>query len=229
VAGKYTVETTGPKIETFLQKMIQGSGLELNYRIGPGSEAFSNFETPDIIVKFRGPDVDMLLENKAELLLAMEQLTTEHLGMASDEHSLLCFDANDHRALRIEELRLSALTAAEKVKKTRVPFHFSPMNSRERRILHLALRNETDVRSESVGMAPHRQVVIVPADLKELPPPRIPPPPRFAAGSGGGDRDRGDRGERRGGGGGGGPRPPSGGGGRPPRRGVPGRGGDRRR
>jgi spoIIIJ-associated protein len=224
VAGKYSVETTGPKIDAFLQKLIGGSGLELHYKIGPGSEAFSDFETPDIIVKFRGADVDMLLENKAELLLAIEQLTTEYLRMASDEHSLLCFDANDHRALRIEELRLSALTAAEKVKKTKTPFHFSPMNSRERRILHLALRNETAVRSESVGMAPHRQVVIVPADMKELPPPRIPPPPpRSAAGSAGGDRDR-DRDRR-----GGPPRSPGGGGsGRPPRRGVPGRGGDRR-
>ena len=47
--------------------------------------------------------------------------------------------------------------------------HFSPMNSRERRILHLSLRDETDVRSESVGEGPIRQVVIVPAEMKTLP------------------------------------------------------------
>jgi predicted RNA-binding protein Jag len=39
---------------------------------------------------------------------------------------MLQFDANDYRALRIEELRLGALTAAEKVKKSHLPFHFSP-------------------------------------------------------------------------------------------------------
>lgn len=203
MSAKYTVEGTGPKIEAFLSKIIKASGLELTWRIEPGEHAFEDFETPSIIVQFGGRDVDLLLENKAELLLALEQITTEMLRMASDEHSMLCFDANDHRALRIEELRLSALTAAEKVKKTRVPFHFSPMNSRERRIIHLALRNETAVRSESVGMAPHRQVVIVPADCKELPPPRIPPPARHGAPSGpGGDR-RGPGGPRRGPGGGG--------------------------
>lgn len=202
MSPKYTVEGTGPKIDAFLSKMIKDSGLELGYRIEPGDNAFSDFETPSIIVQFSGRDVDMLLENKAELLLALEQLTSEVLRMASDEHSQICFDANDHRALRIEELRLSALTAAEKVKKTRVPFHFSPMNSRERRIIHLALRNETTVRSESVGMAPHRQVVIVPADMKELPPPRIPPPARHGAPAGPG-----------GPGGPGRPRPPRGGGG----------------
>lgn len=190
MSAKYTVSGTGPKVDAFLTKIIHDSGLELTYRIEPGDNAFSDFETPDIIVQFGGRDVELLLENKAELLLAMEQLTTEMLRMSSEEHSRLCFDANDHRALRIEELRLSATTAAEKVKKTKVPFHFSPMNSRERRILHLALRNETEVRSESVGMAPHRQVVIVPKDMKELPPPIIPPPPPRAP-SGGFRDDRG--------------------------------------
>jgi spoIIIJ-associated protein len=73
---------------------------------------------------------------------------------------------------------MSALAAAERVKKSKLPFHFSPMNSRERRIIHLALRNETEIRSESVGMGPIRQVVVVPSDLKTLPEPIRPPRPR---------------------------------------------------
>ena len=117
--------------------------------------------------------MDLLLANKAELLLALEQLTMEALGMAPEEHSRICFDANDHRMLRIEELRMSAQAAAERVKKSRMPFHFSPMNSRERRILHLSLRDETEVRSESVGEGPIRQVVVVPADMKMLPEPIV--------------------------------------------------------
>lgn len=187
--AKYTVDETGPKIEAFLEPVLDAADFDVEYTIEPGEGMFADFETPDLMVKFSGPDVDLLLENKAELLLALEQLTIEVLRMHSDEHSMICFDANDHRAMRLEELRVSALTAAERVRKTRQPFHFSPMNSRERRIIHLALRNEKDVRSESVGVPPHRQVVIVTADTKELPPPIIPPAPRP-------DRDRGDRGGR---------------------------------
>ena len=67
----------------------------------------------------------------------------EMLRMPSEDHSRISFDANDYRLLRIEELRLSALTAAEKVKRTGAPFRFNPMNSRERRVIHLALRGET--------------------------------------------------------------------------------------
>jgi spoIIIJ-associated protein len=99
------------------------------------------------------------------------------------------------------------------VKKTKVPFHFSPMNSRERRIIHLALRNETQVRSESVGLGPIRQVVVVPSDMKTLPEPIRPPRPRPEEDRG---RDSGERGSGR----------PFG---RDRRNGPPGRGRDRRR
>ena len=104
----------------------------------------------------------------AETLLALEQLCSEALGMSPDEHSRLCFDVNDHRIMRIHELRATAEAAAEQVKKTRRPFHFAPMNSRERRVIHLALRGETDVRSESVGEGPIRQCVIVPAVSRQI-------------------------------------------------------------
>jgi len=130
-----------------------------------------------------------------ELLLALEQVTMETLKFGSDEHSRLSFDANDYRMLRIEELRLSAQTAAEKVIRTGTPFRFNPMNSRERRVIHLALRGETAVRSESAGSGPGRQVVVYPAGMASLPEvPYVPAPRREAMG----DR-RGAPGDRRGG------------------------------
>ena len=175
---KYTLAEAGPRIEQFLHSVFRLAGFTLDYDVVEGETPHPDFENPDLLVRFRGADVDLLLVNKAELLLALEQLTMEALDMPPEEHSRVCFDANDYRVLRIEELRMSALAAAERVKKSRTPFHFSPMNSRERRILHLALRGETDVRSESVGMGPIRQVVVVPADLKTLPEPVLPPRPR---------------------------------------------------
>ncbi len=197
---KYTVAVEGPKIEAFLKRVCDLAGFSLKYVVSEGETPHPDFENPDLMVRFSGPDVDLLLSNKGELLLALEHLAMETLRLSPDEHSRVCFDANDYRILRIEELRVSALTAAERVKKSKQPFHFSPMNSRERRILHLALRNESDVRSESVGEGPIRQVVVVPSEMTTLPPPVVPPRPR--------PENDGDRGRRpgfggRGGGGGG--------------------------
>ena len=166
---KFTVESAGSKIRAFVERMIASAGFDLRCEVGEAATLHPDFENPDIVVTFRGHDVDLLLANKAELLLAMEQLTMEMLHMSAEEHSRIQFDANDYRALRIEELRLGALTAAEKVKKSHLPFTFSPMTSRERRIIHLALRNEPTVRSESTGMGPNRSVVVYPADMKSLP------------------------------------------------------------
>ncbi len=208
----HTLAEAGPRIEQFLNTVFRLANFSLSFEVAEGETPHPDFENPDLLVRFSGDDVDLLLANKAELMLALEQLTMEALGMHPDEHSRLCFDANDYRVLRIEELRMSALAAAERVKKTRAPFHFSPMNSRERRILHLALRDETEVRSESVGEGPIRQVVVVPSDLKVLPEPIRPPRPRpeddtprgrrpFGGGRDrrggpGGPRQDGDRGRR---------------------------------
>ena len=191
---KYTVAAVGLKIDGFLQSTLEAAGLELDYDILEVDPAEDDFETPDIMVKFGGPDVDLLLSNKAELLLALEHVTMEMLRMPSEDHSRISFDANDYRLLRIEELRLSAVTAAEKVKRTGTPFRFNPMNSRERRVIHLALRNETAVRSESAGAGPGRQVVVYPAGMASLPDipyvPPPPPPPRGGRPERGGGRPR---------------------------------------
>lgn len=160
--SNWTIEEVGPRVESFLRPLLKTAGWSLNFKIGNSSSMDPAFERPDLTVEFDGHDLDILLANKGELLLALEHITLEALRVRPEEHSRLLFDANDYRILRVEELRLSAETAAEKVKKTGVPFKFSPMTSRERRILHLALRNDGDVKTESEGVAPHRHVVVYP-------------------------------------------------------------------
>jgi spoIIIJ-associated protein len=199
---KYSVNETGPRIEQFLRQIIADARFQLDFAIESGDHSHPDFETPDIVVKFSGHDVEMLLANRAELLLALELVTQETLRLHSDDHSRISFDANDYRALRIEELRVSASAAAEKVKHTGAPFRFNPMNSRERRVLHIALRNESELRSESAGAGPWRHVVIYPAGMASLPDPPPPPPerPRRPDDRGprpGGDRDRGRGRDRR--------------------------------
>lgn len=204
---KYSVQETGPRIEQFLKQIIAGAGFELSFTVEAGEHANPEAENPDLMVKFTGNDVDLLLTNRGELLLALELVTQESLRMHSDDHSRVAFDANDYRALRIAELRASAAAAAEKVKRTGEYFRFNAMNSRERRVIHIALRNEPEVRSESAGIGQQRGVVIYPASMASIPDlPPLPPPnrpferDRSADGNReGGDRERGGRRPERGG------------------------------
>jgi spoIIIJ-associated protein len=164
----WTIDTVAPKVESFLRPLLKTAGLSLDFKVGPGSSIDPAFERPDVTVVFDGRDLDILLANKGELLLALEHITLEALRARPEDHSRLLFDAHDYRMLRVEELRLSAETAAEKVARTGMPFKFSPMNSRERRIIHLALRTNTAVKTESEGLPPRRQVVVYPANHQPL-------------------------------------------------------------
>lgn len=167
--AKWTVEEVGPRVEKILRPLIKTAKLDLDFRVGGGSSIDPAFEKPDVTVNFSGRDLDILLANKGELLLALEHITLEALRFRPEEHSRLMFDAEDYRMLRVEELRLSAEAAAERVKRTGTPFKFNPMNSRERRIIHLALRHDPAVKTESEGLAPRRQVVIYLANQKAQP------------------------------------------------------------
>jgi spoIIIJ-associated protein len=174
---KYAAATIGDKLDAFLRMVLDGARLDVKHEITDAESRPDDFETPDVVVRFTGRDVDHLLANRAELLLALEHLAMEMLRMPSEDHSRLSFDANDYRLLRVEELRMSATAAAERVKRTGVPFRFSPMNSRERRVIHLALRNESEVRSESAGSGGQRQVIVYPAGMPSLPEPSQPSRP----------------------------------------------------
>ena len=204
---EYNIATVGDQVEDFLDRVLDAADLDIDFDLYDGEETEAYFEGPTLVVKFEGPDISCLMANKGEALLALEQLTQEVLRMNSDEHAMLCFDANDFRLLRQEELRLSALTVAQRVRESNTPYRFNPMNSRERRVVHLALRGETDLRTESAGVGPGRHVVVYPAGMPSLP--DLPPQHTFR-GPGGG------RGPGFGHGPGGGGRRP---GGPPPRRG----------
>jgi spoIIIJ-associated protein len=161
------------QIEALLKAVLQHGGLRLRYRItvDPPLPEEREWERPQILVELSGPDQGMLLERNAELLRALELLAIEILRLAPADHDKISFDALGYRAARLQELKLAASVAAEKVRETGRPYEFGPMTSRERRILHLALRDLPDLRTESNGEAGRRHVVVYPKDYQ---PPKRP-------------------------------------------------------
>lgn len=156
------------RINEFLTGVIATSGLRVKYRImvDPPLPQERDWERPEILVEFIGPDSSLLLERGGELLRALELLALEMLRLPGNEHEKICFDCMNRRAMRLDELRMAAGVAADKVRKTGTPYQFAPMSSRERRILHLALRDEVDLRTESAGEGLRRCVVVYPKEYR---------------------------------------------------------------
>jgi spoIIIJ-associated protein len=156
------------KINELLQSIVDHGGLRLKYRItvDPPLTDDRDWEKPEILVEFAGPDSGLLLEHGADLLRSIELLALETLRLPGNEHEKICFDCRNHRAMRLQELQAAATVAAEKVRKTGTPYEFAPMSSRERRIVHLALRDHADLHTESTGEGLRRSVVVYPKDYK---------------------------------------------------------------
>jgi len=159
------------KIESLLRSLILTGGFKLKYRItvDPPLPEERDWERPQILVELSGPDSDLVLERGAELLRSFEHLALEMLHLGREEHDRVSFDCRGFRAMRIEELKMAASVAADRVRKSGAPYEFGPMTSRERRIVHLALRDHADLRTESGGEGALRHVVVYPKDYKARP------------------------------------------------------------
>jgi spoIIIJ-associated protein len=156
------------KIDEFLRGVVTNGGLHLKYRItvDPPLPEERDWERPEILVDLAGPDSTLLLERSGELLRAIELLAIEMLRLPGNEHEKVSFDCRNQRKLRLEELRMAASVAAERVRKTNMPYEFAPMSSRERRIVHLALRDQADLHTESQGEGSRRCLVVYPSNYR---------------------------------------------------------------
>jgi spoIIIJ-associated protein len=162
--GKLDRARTAEALQHFLEEAVQASGLELKVRVHIAAAGEDG--DAEVLADLDGRDKELLLERGAEVLKAVEHLAFKALRLEPAWHEKIHIDCGGYRALRFEELRMTARVAAERVQSSRQPFRLNPMSSRERRIVHLALKDMPGVRTESVGVGEERQVVIHPADAR---------------------------------------------------------------
>ncbi len=171
-------QAAAQSIHAFLKLLTTHGRLRLRYRIvaGAGAADPDGLEAREIYVEFSGPDTLLLVERSGELLRAMEHVAAKLIGLESEEHDKVSFDADNYKALRASELRLRAETAVDTVLRTRQPLAFPPSNSRERRLLHLSFRAFPDVETESSGEGAARRLIVFPKgfDRSTYTPPPVP-------------------------------------------------------
>ena len=162
--GRLDVPALVPALESFLMELFRAARLELCARVLPVSGPLPpGEESLEVEVQLEGRDAELLLEHRGELLLALEHIALRWLRLEAPYRDHIRFDSQGYRAGRIAELRLAAEAAAARVRQSRTPFRFQPMDSRERRTVHLVLREVPGVRTESEGVGETRAVVVYPA------------------------------------------------------------------
>ena len=147
-------------LESKLREIISHSPFKLSFSIQKAKHHPGDPDSPEYVVDFTGPDADLLVEMHAALLHALEHVALKAIKLDDEQARKITFDCKDWRWTRIGELQLMAQVAAERTIDTGQPFSLSPMNSRERRIIHLALKDDAKVQTQSEGMGSERKVVI---------------------------------------------------------------------
>ena len=146
------------QLNAFVEKILVQLGITATL------EWKNTGEQETLEIRGEGEDVGMLLANGGKVLYALEYLANLIAGAKGDgEESKVFLDCNDFRALRSYELELLAKKAAEKVKTSQRPFPLQPMPANERRIVHMALVSDPQVKTESQGFGDNRRVIISPS------------------------------------------------------------------
>ena len=119
--------------------------------------------TPDEIrIEIEGPDAGRIIGKKGNVLDAIQYLAARVVVRPGEPRRHLIVDAEGYRARHEDQLSQMAKRLAERVASEGKVITFDPMSARDRRVVHIALKEITGVRTESNGEGPDRRVQIIP-------------------------------------------------------------------
>lgn len=115
-----------------------------------------------ILIDIEGNDLSFLIGRKSETINALQFITSLIVGRELGRWIPLQIDVQHYRRRREDELRKLARRIAEQVESTGRKQILEPMPPNERRIIHIELRGNPNVTTESVGEDPRRKVTVLP-------------------------------------------------------------------
>ena len=107
-------------------------------------------------------ELGALIGRKGERLSALQHLVNLMLSRQMGAWTRVLVDVEDYRGRRERQLREIADRAAKRVVETGKMLQLEPMPALERRWVHLALKGNPDVATQSIGEEPNRRIVVLP-------------------------------------------------------------------
>jgi spoIIIJ-associated protein len=144
-----------------LQTLLDSMGVR--GRVVRDKSALASQTGPEAtVLNISGDDLGLLIGRRGETLRDLQFLTCLMVSRRDGHWPNLIVDVEHYKSRREKSLMDLARRMADKVRASAEPLPLEPMPAHERRIVHLALRDDPDVRTESTGLGEKRKVVILP-------------------------------------------------------------------
>jgi predicted RNA-binding protein Jag len=153
----------GKETAVFLQEVITNMGMESTVTSKVNDEL-------DIVLEVATEDSAILIGRKGRNLQAL-QFIVNRIQLKGEENDVvdrIVVDVEGYIQRRRESLEEMALSMAARAKETGRSFRIKPLDAHERRIVHLVLENDDEVRTFSLGGSTLRRVVIIPNNEGQL-------------------------------------------------------------
>ncbi len=154
-----TLDVQTQKALAFVRTLVGKMQMNVDVSLAPDDGEGS----PDEIrIEVEGPDAGRIIGKKGNVLDALQYLTARVVVRPGEPRRHIIVDAEGYRARHEDQLAQMARRLAQRVATEGKVITFDPMSARERRIVHMALRDIKGVRTESMGEEPQRRVQIIP-------------------------------------------------------------------
>lgn len=113
-----------------------------------------------------GEDAGLLIGKQGQTLEALQYLVTKILSKQTKKKPRVVIDIESYRERHKQSLIELALKHGEKAKRIGKPVTLNPMNAHDRRIVHLALQQDRDIKTKSRGEGLYKKIIIYPVKKK---------------------------------------------------------------
>jgi spoIIIJ-associated protein len=151
------VEVTRESIDLGLETLQKMADL-----ITEGATVEAETNRDHLTLRITGGNAGILIGRKGQTLDAMQFLTDKIINRQSEARVRVRVDVEGYIETRKSNLKHLAVKMAEKAKKTGKPATINQMSAQDRRIVHLTLKDDNRVRTQSMGDGYYRRLVIFP-------------------------------------------------------------------
>jgi spoIIIJ-associated protein len=115
-----------------------------------------------VVFKVEGGNSGMIIGKRGQTLEAIQYLVEKIVNKQNEQRVRILIDVEGYLKTRKTNLQKLASKMADKAQKTKKPVTIGQMNAYDRRTVHLHLKNNSGVRTQSVGEGYYRKLIIFP-------------------------------------------------------------------